>query len=467
MQATKQITLGYKPRPFFKDFHARDKRFAVLVVHRRGGKTEAAINDLIDKALHIQWKETRPQAPPLFAYIAPLKSQAKDVIWKRLKAAVRNIPCKIYESEAKVEFTNGATIKLFGGDDPESLRGLYFDGVILDEYGDMKPDVYQIIRYGLMDYRGWIVFMGTPKGKNDFFKTLQTAKKNPDKWFHLVLRHSDTKFLPQAEIDDIIEQCEGDEDFIAQELECSFEAAIKGSYFGKAMAEVETAAKIRKVEYDPRYSVCIAMDIGRSDAMAIWFWQVIKGRVHFFKYMEQIGKDADDTIEMLQFTGYDIETVWLPHDAMHKTFRSSKSVIDVFREYNLPAKKVPDPDEGNRVFHGVNAVRRVLRAWPILFDKEECARGLECLRNYSHKWNSKTQVFSNEPAHDQWSHGADAFRYACLSIRPEDLQRSLEREARRSQELASTINNNYTWDQALKDHDRAVARERNAGRQRI
>ena len=433
MAAVSTVRANYKPRKQFLRFHSRSERFAVLVCHRRAGKTEAAIHDLVDKALRNPWQQTdrlHSNATPRYAYVAPLRSQAKDTVWTRLQGAVRHIKgCKISQSELSITLPNKAVIKIYGADDPDSLRGGYFDGVILDEYGDMKDSTYkEVIRLTLSDYKGWCVFIGTPKGKNNFYKRLQYAIEHPNSWYHMILKQSQSGILSAEEVNDYIEECDGDEDIVAQELECSFEAAIKGSYFGKQMVAIQEQGKIKPaLPWVPSEPVSIAMDIGFADATAIWFWQVVAGEVRFIKYWEDNGKDADDIVEMLQLMPYSFESMWLPHDAFHHTFRSKKSVIDVFREADMPVKRVPNPDGGSSVMHGVNAVRKVLKSYPIAFDGLECKRGLESIRNYSHKWNPKTQVFLNEASHDQWSHGADAFRYACLSIKPEDLARSVDR----------------------------------------
>jgi hypothetical protein len=160
--------------------------------------------------------------------------------------------------------------------------------------------------------------------------------------------------------------------------------------------------------------------------------------------------------------------MWLPHDAFHSTFQSKKSVFDTFKAYGLPVRRAPDPDEGNRVFHGIDAVRKVLRTYPLVFSKRGCDAGLECLKNYSREWSSKLSQFNDKPKHDRYSHGADAFRYACLSIQWEDIVRSAEEPDRPLPALpGSIINITKTFEQALREHDTRVAREARLGRSRI
>lgn len=166
----KVIDLQYKPRPWQALVHKMRKRFSVLVCHRRAGKTVMAVMELIDKALKLTKQDGR------YAYIAPFKHQAKDVAWSYLKMYGSRVPgTTINETECFIEFnkkqTDGsvlrARIKIYGADDPDSLRGSYLDGVVLDEVAQMKAYVWgEVIRPMLSDRQGWVIFLGTPKGIN-------------------------------------------------------------------------------------------------------------------------------------------------------------------------------------------------------------------------------------------------------------------------------------------------------------
>ena len=177
-----EVELNYEPRGVFEDFHNRDQRWAIIVAHRRCGKTVACINDLIFRAI----AENKENAQ--YAYLAPYYSQSKNIAWQYLQQYSEPVLAKANQSELWVELVNGARIKLYGADNPDSLRGLYLDGVVLDEYADMKPQVFeQIIRPALADVRGGALFIGTPKGRNHFYEMFQyaNAKKDVDwKAFH-------------------------------------------------------------------------------------------------------------------------------------------------------------------------------------------------------------------------------------------------------------------------------------------
>lgn len=466
-----QVVQKYVPREVLKPFHSRHQRWALIVAHRRFGKTVGVLNDMVGRALRT------PKKNAFYAYLAPYYGQAKQASWMYLKQSVATIPgVKIRESDLVIELPNGSRIRVFGADNPDSLRGLYFDGIVLDEFGDMAGRVWtEVIRPALADRKGWAVFIGTPRGKNKFFEMREKAKKSPD-WFYLEIKASTSGILSAEELASLT--ADMDEDEIAQEFECSFEASLKGSYYGKHILHLEARGQLIETSqanplYDPSEPVSCSHDPGHDDAWAIWFWQVIGGEVRFIDYWCETGFDAEEVIDVLDLKPYAYETWWVPHDALHKTARSKKSILDVFRDADAPARKVPNPDEGNKVLHGVNAVRKTLRTYPIVFDAIKCARGLESLRNYSRKWNPDAKVFSQNPKHDEWSHGADSFRYACLAINPETIQRSVERANRkRSRSGTPSINkpttgDDYTLNDAWEAHQQQVAQQRLGERERI
>lgn len=190
------VDLGFRPRPWQAECLRRLRRFSVVVVHRRGGKTVQAIVKLIDAALR------REKQRPRYAYIAPELKQAKGVAWDYLRQYALKIPgAHANESELWVELPNGARIRLYGADSPDSLRGLYFDGVVLDEVAQMKPFVWgEIILPALADREGWALFIGTPKGMNLFSELYFKASVDPA-WYAATFTIDDTKALPAAELD--------------------------------------------------------------------------------------------------------------------------------------------------------------------------------------------------------------------------------------------------------------------------
>jgi hypothetical protein len=209
-----QAVIPYAPRPQFVAFHGRQQRFALGVAHRRAGKTVACINDLIRGALTC----SRPK--PRFAYIAPLFKMAKSIAWDYLKHYALAVPgTTAHEAELRVDLPRGGQVRLHGADNPDALRGIYLDGVVLDEYAQMRPQVWpEVIRPALADRLGWAAFIGSPMGRNAFCELYETAKADPS-WFVFRLKASETGLIPQDELDAARAAMSGDQ--YAQEFGCA------------------------------------------------------------------------------------------------------------------------------------------------------------------------------------------------------------------------------------------------------
>lgn len=225
-----QVDLGFRPREWQRATFAKLRRFSVLAVHRRAGKTVFAILLLLHHALKIQ--KERGQ----FAYVAPLLGQAKQVAWRYLKAYAQKIPGTIVnESELWCEFPNGARIRIHGADNPDSLRGIYFDGVVLDEVAQMRPDTWgEVVRPALADRTGWALFLGTPKGTNLFSELFNKAGRLED-WCAVRLTVDDTQAIPADELDKMRREMSADE--IRQELYCDFTVASYNTLISTASVD--------------------------------------------------------------------------------------------------------------------------------------------------------------------------------------------------------------------------------------
>lgn len=410
-----KVELAYKPRKQFQAFHRREQRWACMVCHRRAGKTVAAVNEIVVRALRTTKSYSR------YAYVAPFYRQAKDVAWEYLKRAVEGIAVRIRESELRVELPNGAWITLYGSDNPDAMRGLYLDGVILDEYGDCRPSLWsQVILPCLSDRKGWALFIGTPKGRNHFYQIYKRAKEEKG-WYSLTLKATESGILDAEELLEMRAQMSEEE--FQQEMECDFEAAVIGTYYAATIQKMELESRIapRVVQYNPSYGVSVACDLGRTDNTAMWFWQETPAGIAVIDYYENQGQHLDHYIEMLRGKGYKYEEVWLPHDAIAKTLATKRSTIEQLLDAGFPCRKVPLLD----VQHGIDAVRKVLPS--LLIDQEKCFGGIEALRAYSRSYNELTKQFSDKPKHDWASDGADAFRYLSLVCKEKITQSNVTR----------------------------------------
>lgn len=400
-----RIEIPYSPRAQFLAYHYRKQRWACVVAHRRCGKTVACVNDLIKGALIC------PKPNPRLAYIAPLHVQAKDVAWGYVKHYSLAIPgVQINESELRVDFPNGGRVRLYGADNYDRLRGIYLDGVILDEFADMDPRVWpEVIRPALSDRQGWATFIGTPKGRNAFYETFEVSKDRDD-WFSLRLKASETGIVPAAELDDARSMMTPEQ--YAQEYEVSFEAAIIGAYYGREIAEAEREGRICDVPYDINVPVHAAWDLGTGANMAVWLWQVVGKEIHVIDYHE--GAHADgiaQTVVKLRAKGYPVNTDWVPHDARAKEISSGRTRVEQLLANKRNPRLIPD----HKVMDGIAAARLTIPR--CYFDKSNCAEGLEALRQYRSEFDEKAKVFKNNPRHDWCSHSADAFRYLAMAWR--------------------------------------------------
>lgn len=441
-------TTGYQPREHFRPLHSRNQRWAALVCHRRAGKTVACVNELVTRATYTQKKNAR------FAYIAPFYRQAKDVAWMYLKEATAEFAVATRESELRVVLPNGAWITLYGADNIDALRGLYLDGVVIDEYGDCRPGLWgEVILPTLADRRGWAVFIGTPKGNNHFKRQYEKIRKEGG--FTMMLKASQSGLLKPAELEEMRRQMTEEE--WEQEMECSFQAALRGAYYGDLIAALENAGRVREVPHSVEQKVFVATDLGFTDSTAFWFWQVRPDGLAIIDHYENHSKDLKHYFEMLDEKNYEYDTIWLPHDAKAKTLQTGKSTVEQFLAREYPVKIAPKL----AVQDGVNAARLVLPQ--CFFDAVNCYDGLEALKSYRREFDTLKQSFSNTPRHDWSSHSADAFRMLAL-VTQKPIMPSTDVKPQQEEPVVRSLQD-FTLDELWKDHEAPTLRL--ASRRRI
>ena len=399
-----RVVIPYRPRKAFMPFHNRTQRWACLVAHRRAGKTVAAVNDIIRAAITYQGQRG------LFGYVAPYRSQAKAVAWQYFLEFATPVTESKNEQELTITLFNGSQIRLFGADNADAMRGLGFDGLYLDEYGDFRPSVFgNVLRPSLSDKTGWCVFGGTPKGRNQFWDIYETAQRLPHDWFLLRLPASTSGLLPPGEL--AAARAQLAEDQYLQEYECSFEAAIQGAYFGKEMREAQDQGRICQVPHDPGLPVYSSWDLGYRDDTAVWFYQLGRGEIRVIDFYAVSGEDIHDIAAVVTGKPYKYARHYLPHDARAKSLQTGKSIVEQLAAYLDIAKLAVVPDIG--VQSGIQAVRMTLpRVW---FDAEKCREGIEALRQYQREYDEDKKAYRQSPRHDWTSHPSDAFRMLCVS----------------------------------------------------
>ena len=259
------VDLNYRPRPWQHAVHlgmAR-KRWGVIVCHRRAGKSVLAVMQLIDRACRCE----RPNGR--YAYIAPFLKQAKAIAWTYLKQYALKIPGTVVnEGELRVTLPNGAEIRIYGADNADSLRGIYLDGVVLDEVSQLSQELWDsVLRPALADRGGWALLMGTPAGINLLSELFFKARNN-EQWYSGLYGCYDTQALPDAEVADL--KADMTESAFAREFLCDFNASVDNVLL--SVDEVETACRRAYKEGDFVHAArIIGVDVARqgSDSTCI------------------------------------------------------------------------------------------------------------------------------------------------------------------------------------------------------
>lgn len=426
MPPVRKVVIPYTPRPQQKEVHAKKARFGVIVCHRRFGKTVMGVNELQKGAV------TCPKPRPRFAYIGPTYRQSKQVAWDYAQYYARPIPgVSVNQSELRIDYPNQGQVRLFGSDNPDSLRGIYLDGALLDEYGMHPAKTFsEVIAATLVDRGGWARFSGTPNGRNQFYEIAEHAKReqargNPD-WFYAEYKASQTGLLDPEYLASA--RAVMTEDEYQQEFECSFTAAVKGAIYAKEMARALEEGRVTKVPYDPILPVDTDWDLGMGDAMSVWFSQSTRaGEVRLIDYHETSGEGFPQMAQVLRSKGYVYGTHWAPHDIVVRDLSAGgKTRQDVAREYGIHFQPVPRIHQGSgqELEEGIHAVRMFLpRCW---FDRDKCGPGIEALQHYRRDYNQRLNEFKASPVHDWSSHAADAFRGLAVRHRIPELAREQE-----------------------------------------
>jgi hypothetical protein len=398
------VEIPYRPRALQQVIHRalERQRFGVVVCHRRFGKSVLAINHLQKRALTC--KRTRPRA----GYIAPTYRQGKATIWDYAKYYARPIPgVKFNESELRIDYPNGGQVRVYGGDDPDNLRGIYLDDAVLDEYGLQQADIFStVIRPALSDREGSALFLGTPNGRNQFYQIHQFAEAT-EGWFSAVYKASETGILSPEELQAARGVMTQDE--YNQEFECSFEAAVKGAIYAGELEQARSSGRVGRVPADPILPVDTDWDLGIGDSTAIWFSQSLKGgEVRLIDYYEAQGEGLPHYANVLRAKGYVYGQHWAPHDIQVRELGSGRSRIETAKSLGITFQVCPNiPIED-----GIHAARMLFPR--CYFDAAKCQPGLEALQHYRRDYNTRLQEFKATPVHDFAEHGASAFRYLAV-----------------------------------------------------
>lgn len=384
-------------REWQKTYIKNKKRFNVLVVHRRAWKTVWAVLDTLIVAVKEKWD---------YWYIAPTYRQAKKIAWRMIQKFWDQIKWFSYNaSELIVTYTNGSTISLFGAENPDSLRWLDLRWVIFDEYAQQPSWIYSEIIFPMINANWWwVTWIWTPKGKNSFYKLYQRAIKD-DRFFTMLLRYTETKLLSEEQIADARKEMTEEE--FEQEYNCSWEAYMRGSVYGKELSLAHSEWRVKESLYDPALQVYTFWDLGISDAMSIWFVQITGWQIRIIDRYSNTGYWLEHYAEVIKNKPYKYADHYFPHDIRQREISTGLTRLETAIRLLGNCKVVPM----STIESGIDAGRLLFKNIWIDSSLEEFINNLSL---YQYEWDDKLWQFKKQPIHDFTSHDADWFRYMAI-----------------------------------------------------
>lgn len=411
---------GWQPEPHQMQAWAQMERGvkrAILIWHRRAGKDDIALHRTAVSAF---------ERVGNYWHMLPEAAQARKAIWNAVNPHTgrRRIDDAFPESlrdstnnqEMFIRFKNGSTWQVVGSDNFNSLVGAAPVGIVFSEYALANPTSWGILRPILLENGGWALFITTPRGHNHAARMYEAAVNDPNWFAERLTAHDTTVFtaaqLVQERAEYLRENPEDGEALFEQEYEVSFEAAIRGAYYGKLMAAAQDEGRITAVPHVLGQPVWTAWDLGYGDNMVIWMVQQIAGSVRVIDLISGSGQGIPHYVKELNGRPYTFAEHLVPHDADNGELGTGERRIDVMRRLGMKNVRVL-PRLG--VDDGVSAVRNLLPR--CVFDKQKTQLGIDGLKQYRKSWDDVNKVFRNVPLHDWTSDFADAFRYLAVGLR--------------------------------------------------
>lgn len=356
----------------------------------------------------------------------PEYAQARKAIWDAInphtgirridEAFPREIRDSTNEQQMFIRFKNGSTWQVVGSDSYNSLVGSPPVGLVFSEWALADPAAWAYLRPILLENGGWALWIYTSRGKNHGHKTWLLSQSE-EGWYGVRQNALQTGVFTEKQLEAELREYKADygeedgEALFEQEYHCSFDSAVIGAYYGRALAKLDKEGRITSVPYDPEFTVYTAWDLGLDDATAIWFAQIAGREVRVIDYLEVRGKSLIEIAQEIKSRKYLYEEHYLPHDVDTREMTTAKTRKETLESIGLTpiraGSKLPVQD-------GIHAVRNLLPK--CVFDAAKCAKGLDALRQYRVEMDSKTKTPRKNPLHDWSSHGADAFRELAVNL---------------------------------------------------
>lgn len=408
----KNITLEIRPRRQFREFLESEKRWDCLIVHRRGGKTYGALQKLLKRALTTQ----RKGPPKRYAYIGPTRDQAKDIAWGYLRRFTASIPGVVKnEADLAITLPDGTIIRLYSGENYERMRGLYFDGVVIDEPEDIDPLAWpSVIRACLADYQGWAIWIGTVKGKKGQWKRLMDAMDDPE-WFTLLLKASESHIIPDAELQSIKRDSIRSNrlDIYEQEYECDPNIGIPGTLFSSFVTDAIRSHRVIDYQWERGELVHTFWDLGSPENMRCTYVQFVGREIHIIDHDADL-RDPEMTpakrVAHMLTLNYPYGFHFFPHDAAAR----EKSGLNFQQQMTIAGlENIRVLPQCRSIWPGVNKLSEIFPR--LVFNKSRTAYLVESLENYRRKIDKDGNV--TDTIHQDWScHSTDSMRMLAESM---------------------------------------------------
>lgn len=399
----------------------------VWVFNRRAGKDKTALYGTI---------ECMQRRVGNYVHVFPTMAEGRQNLWENIDGSgfpvIDHFPQELVENKRedtmRIRLKNGSTWRVGGANKPDSFRGGNPVGIVWSEYALMKPSVRLVADPILRENGGWEVFVYTPKGANHGMELYEQNRDNPD-WYVELLTNDDTHTYSEMEIE-AMRKSGIPEEWIQQEIYCSFAAAMVGSYYGNLIESAEREGRVGRFPHDPSMPVETAWDlgIGADDATSIWFIQVLAGGFRAIDYYETNTEGLPEVCKMLQEKPYVYGKAYFPHDVKKRELskaqgRGAGTRLDTILEL-MPMWKNERGRQGHRVIPAMNPIDRINATRLLIprfeFDREGTKDGLDGLKSYQREEDegkSKSvgmPFFKSHPLHNWASHPADAFGHFCV-----------------------------------------------------
>jgi hypothetical protein len=407
---------GWRPRPYQMPiwrYLERGGKRALGIWHRRAGKDEVLLHHTMVAAI---------ERPASYWTCLPLYSQARKALWTAVnshtgkrridEAFPHELRASTNEQEMFIRFKNGSTWQLVASDRFDTLVGAGVAGVTFSEWALANPSAWAYIRPMLEENDGWAAFITTPRGNNHAKSMYDMAKNNP-RWFAEVLSVKNSGALDEAQLEESLAEYVSlyGEDLgraqFEQEYLCSFNSAILGAFYAKEMLAVRAEGRVGEFEPDPDQPIYTAWDLGVRDSTAIWWFQILHGRLLILDFYAAHGVGVDHYADIVlnRFPGHKRGAAFVPHDARVTEWGSGRTRFETMQSLNLNPHvvgQIPNAD-------GHQQIRKTL---PLcMFHTRTEAEGMAALENYRREWDDDLKTFKASALHDWSSHGAKAFQY--------------------------------------------------------